>query len=59
MNYNPVSNERVYTDPVCGMKISYKAAAEILKYKNKTYCFCAKTCRETFEQSPEGYVVRK
>mgnify|MGYP001280345368 CR=1 FL=1 len=56
MKHKIEKTERDYTDPVCGMKVNYKTAPEVLEYKNKIYCFCAPVCREAFEQDPERYL---
>lgn len=42
-------------DPVCGMTVQTKAA-EKTEYKGKTYYFCSKEEKTTFEKSPEKYV---
>lgn len=49
--------ERIFKDPVCGMQISYNTEPVIVKYRNKTYCFCAEVCREAFEKDPDLYLV--
>jgi Cu+-exporting ATPase len=43
-------------DPVCGMDVDEASAAATSEYKGKTYYFCATTCKERFEQSPEKYI---
>jgi len=43
-------------DPVCGMAVGEKQAAATSKYKGKTYYFCAQSCKERFDQSPEKYL---
>src|SRR3990167_1367532 len=37
-------------DPVCGMRLSPKTAADAVKYNGETYYFCAAGCREKFEK---------
>jgi YHS domain-containing protein len=49
-------DERSFKDPVCGMEVSYKTAAEVFKYGGQTYYFCARICREAFEAEPEKYM---
>jgi Cu+-exporting ATPase len=44
------------TDPVCGMEVEEKQAAATSTYKGKTYYFCAQSCKERFDQSPEKYL---
>lgn len=48
--------EPVHKDPVCGMVLSPKTAAESAKHKGKTYYFCAELCRKQFEADPENYL---
>lgn len=50
------NEDLTYTDPVCGMEVSYKTAPEVLTYNKKTYCFCADVCRQAFEDNPEKYI---
>ena len=57
MKHTLKKTERVYTDPVCGMQISYKTAPAMLKYNGKTYCFCAEVCQESFEKNPDLYLM--
>jgi len=49
-------NEPVYTDPVCGMKISRTAATAEFEYQGKTYYFCAPDCQQAFQAEPGKYV---
>jgi P-type Cu+ transporter len=44
-------------DPVCGMAVDEKQAAATSTYKGKTYYFCAPSCKEKFDQSPEKYLT--
>ncbi len=46
------------TDPVCGMDVDEKQAAATSTYKGKTYYFCAQSCKEKFDQSPEKYLTK-
>ena len=50
------NNERIFKDPVCGMEVSRTTAIEERVYQGKTYYFCAETCREAFEATPEKYI---
>jgi DNA-binding MarR family transcriptional regulator/YHS domain-containing protein len=43
-------------DPVCGMEISPAQAAATSLYKDQTYYFCARTCKQRFDQEPERYL---
>jgi Cu+-exporting ATPase len=45
-------------DPVCGMDVEEASAAATSEYKGKTYYFCAQSCKERFEQSPEQYLKK-
>lgn len=42
-------------DPVCGMEVPRESAAASLEHKGKTYYFCALSCRDKFQASPETY----
>ncbi len=42
-------------DPVCGMMVDSKTA-EKSTYKGKTYYFCSREDRQTFEKTPDKYV---
>jgi YHS domain-containing protein len=44
-------------DPVCGMQCDEKTAAGKSQYKGKTYYFCAKSCKETFDKNPEKFAA--
>jgi Cu+-exporting ATPase len=46
-------------DPVCGMDVEEASAAATSTYKGKKYYFCAKGCKERFDQSPEKYIEGK
>jgi ArsR family transcriptional regulator len=37
-------------DPVCGMRLSPKTAADAVKYNGQTYYFCAAGCKHRFEK---------
>jgi Cu+-exporting ATPase len=43
-------------DPVCKMKIEERTAAATSKHRGNTYYFCAESCKELFESSPETYL---
>ena len=45
-----------YKDPVCGMMVSAKTAADVAKVDNKQYFFCARGCKEKFAGNPEQYI---
>jgi Cu+-exporting ATPase len=45
-------------DPVCGMDVEEASAAATSEYKGKTYYFCAQSCKERFDQSPEKYLKK-
>lgn len=42
-------------DPVCGMMIDPNTSEKAV-YKGKTYYFCSRSEKESFEKSPEKYV---
>ncbi len=43
-------------DPVCKMVVDEKTAKIKSEYKGKTYYFCAQTCKQKFDKSPDKYV---
>lgn len=45
-----------FRDPVCGMSVSQATATDESEYQDKTYFFCAPTCRQSFEDNPEKYI---
>ncbi len=42
-------------DPSCGMEIDPAKAAGKSEYNGKTYYFCSKSCKETFDKEPKKY----
>ena len=46
-------------DPVCGMEVNEKTAKHKTEYKGKTYYFCNKMCKITFDKSPGIYASDK
>ncbi len=45
-------------DPVCDMKVKKSKAAAVSEYKGKKYYFCAKGCKEKFDEDPEKYLAK-
>ena len=45
-------------DPVCNMQVDEGKAADTSVYKNVTYYFCAKSCKEKFDKEPEKYLAQ-
>ena len=43
-------------DPVCKMTIDKKDAAATSVYRETTYYFCAKSCKEKFDKDPEAFL---
>ncbi len=46
-------------DPICGMQVDKTGAKATSEYKNKTYYFCAKGCKQQFDKNPEMYSEEK
>ena len=42
-------------DPICGMNVDEKTAKFKSDYKGKTYYFCSKMCKTTFDKNPAKY----
>jgi Cu+-exporting ATPase len=56
--FRPALFEEVTTmakDPICGMTVEPAKAAGQSTYKGTTYYFCAASCKETFDKSPDKY----
>ena len=47
------------TDPVCGMSVDEKSAAAQTTYRGKTYFFCSKDCKASFDADPAKYTSRE
>ena len=43
------------TDPVCGMTVDPKTAAQTATYEGETYYFCSPGCNRAFESNPQQY----
>jgi YHS domain-containing protein len=43
------------TDPVCGMSVDEKSAPAQTNYRGKTYYFCSKECKASFDADPAKY----
>ena len=46
-------------DPVCGMDVDEKTAADKSEYKGQTYYFCSVGCKKSFDKEPEKYVDKE
>ncbi len=46
-------------DPVCGMEVDEKKAADKVEYQGQTYYFCSPACKTAFQQNPEKYTRGK
>jgi P-type Cu+ transporter len=44
-------------DPVCGMEVDPKTAAESWEYEGVTYYFCALGCLKDFQEDPDSYLT--
>jgi Cu+-exporting ATPase len=44
-------------DPVCGMLVDPRDAAEKRVVEGKAYYFCSPACAGKFDQAPERYTV--
>jgi copper ion binding protein len=47
---------RSQIDPVCGMEVEENAKVMNYLHQDKTYYFCALSCKNQFEQSPDEYL---
>ncbi len=46
-------------DPVCGMEVDEKKAADKVEDQGQTYYFCSPACKTAFQQNPEKYIRGK
>ncbi len=53
----PPSNLKV--DPVCGMLVDPVSAEFVAEYRGEKVYFCSESCRETFLEGPENYILQK
>ena len=51
--------ESVSKDPVCGMSIDEQKAHGKSEYQGKTFYFCSSSCKQKFDQNPQGYVKQQ
>ncbi len=42
-------------DPICHMDVDERTAKFKSEYGGKTYYFCSKGCKETFDKNPTKY----
>ena len=52
-----IAAEKVYTDPVCGMKVDPATAKDTLTHEGRTYYFCCDGCRATFLGDPARFAA--
>jgi Cu+-exporting ATPase len=45
-------------DPVCGMQVNEQNAAGKTEYQGRTYYFCSRACKSTFDKKPEKYATQ-
>lgn len=43
-------------DPVCGMDVDPKTAANKSEYQGQTFYFCSPGCKKAFDKEPDKYV---
>ncbi len=46
-------------EPVCNMDVDEKKAQATSEYRGKTYYFCAKGCKVTFDKNTEMYLGKE
>jgi xanthine dehydrogenase accessory factor len=52
----PVVDDIVLVDPVCGMTVDRRDARHLAEYDGKVYAFCQISCRTRFIKDPAAYV---
>jgi Cu+-exporting ATPase len=55
LEVTPVTSMGIAVDPICKMDVDMSAALYSSNYNGKTYYFCAKYCKDTFDADPEKY----
>ncbi len=48
--------ERMMTDPVCGLEVDPRTARFTSMYEGRTYYFTDPDCKRMFDEDPEAYV---
>lgn len=46
-----------HRDPVCGMNVEESGAAGTSQFEGRTYYFCNRSCKTTFDQNPKKFVT--
>ncbi len=46
-------------DPVCGMQVDEKQAADKSEYQGQAYYFCSTGCKAAFDKEPQKYVAQE
>lgn len=54
MNHD--TQNTVFTDPVCGMRVTAESSAGHTEFNGETYYFCSAHCQRKFEADPKAYV---
>jgi YHS domain-containing protein len=52
----PVADDIVLLDPVCGMTVDRASARHLAEHEGVVYAFCRMGCRTAFIREPEAYV---
>ena len=52
---NVINNDA--KDPICGMTVDKSKARYKADFQGKTFYFCCAGCKQTFEQTPQRYIV--
>jgi YHS domain-containing protein len=48
--------DKMVRDLVCGMDVDETSSTLKVEYRGQTYFFCAQSCKERFEGSPEEFI---
>ena len=51
----PAAGANLVRDPVCGMSVDTAGAVEKVERAGKTYYFCSRGCKESFDKDPAKY----
>ena len=56
MHIEPVVDDLVLLDPVCGMTVEREHARHLAEHGGLVYAFCSVGCRTRFIKDPSAYV---
>ncbi len=55
----PVDTLQTVKDPVCGMDVEPRKAADRREVGGQTWYFCSKVCSQSFDEEPRRYLDKQ